>query len=354
MSAAHPSTALAATTLAMAFAVGTVCACTDAEDVYIGPTVDAAADATGDAVADAMGSAAADVDASSAAAPADASFAEVLADGPPESTASTSSLVRVANWSPDAPAVDFCLALHGTGAFHGPFVAGLTASSAEAGVAGGSAGGLAYPNASSYATMPPGQYDARLVVGSTCSATIAMDAVSLPAVPPGGAATIALVGDESSSAAGTGLAVVGFLDDLAPSGPLALRFINAAPSVTSIDVGTGTGTAYTALFAGIPFGQAGNAKEGPAAADGGAPPVDAHGYLSHAALAGAAITARPHGASGANDAGAALAQNVSVAAGSVVSIVVAGGLGGAPLSLEECVDNAGTLGPLSNCTVISE
>src|SRR6202030_1440041 len=32
------------------------------------------------------------------------------------------ALVRVANWSPDAPGVDFCLAPHGTTAFVGPLL----------------------------------------------------------------------------------------------------------------------------------------------------------------------------------------------------------------------------------------
>jgi hypothetical protein len=266
---------------------------------------------------------------------------------------STLALVRVANWSPGAPAVDFCLAPHGTAAFRGPFVAALLGAETEAGLpvdAGSS--GLAFPEVSAYALVPPGQYDARIVVGATCAAGIVADAKGLPAILAGGSATIALVGEESPSGADPGLAIVGFLDDVTPAGAVALRFIHAAPAIASIDVGIGAGSSFAPLFVGIAFGQAGTSKEAPAV-DGAAPAVDPQGYLSAPPLEGAVLGARPHGAAG--DAGAPMASapGVSAAPGSVVSVIVTGGTAGTPLGLVECVDNAGTVGPLANCAVVS-
>jgi Domain of unknown function (DUF4397) len=272
------------------------------------------------------------------------------------SSGTSVALIRVANWSPDAPAVDFCLAPHGTGAFRGPFVAGIVGAEVEAGLAvdAGSAG-LAFPEVSSYVQVAPGQYDARIVVGNGCTAGIAPDAVALPAVAAGASTTIALVGAESPADGPQALQIAGFLDDVTIAGSLALRFINAAPMAASVDVGTGAGASFAALFAGIPFGQASSAQEAPAR-DGSAPAVDARGYLSRSALTGVALGARAHaGASTTGDGGvpSALASNVWIASGSVVSVVVTGGTEGVPLGLLECVDNAGIVGSLSNCSVIS-
>jgi hypothetical protein len=273
---------------------------------------------------------------------------QTAAPGPP-----TFAQVRVANWSPDAPPVDFCLAQHGSGVFVGPFVAALVAADADAGTASDAGAGLAFPSTSAYALVTPGTYDARIVVGGGCSAKIAADDTMLPALAAGSSATIALMGDANPLSAGAALHVVGFLDDGSGASAVALRFIHAAPDLASVDVGTVSGTAFKALFSGIPFGQASAAKQAPAT-DGSAPPVDMNGYLSQPALSGVSLRAQVHGGGDGGSASVANAPNVSVAAGSVVTVVVIGGAASTPLGLLECVDNAGTVGPLSNCSVISQ
>jgi hypothetical protein len=288
----------------------------------------------------------------------DASSVEAGSSAGGVSSATTVALLRVANWSPDAPAVDFCLAPHGTSAFRGPFVAGVVGAAVEAGLAvdSGSAG-LAFPEVSSYVEVAPGQYDVRIVVGSGCAARIAPDAIALPAVSAGVSTTIALVGAESPANGEPGLQIAGFLDDLTVAGAVALRFINAAPMAAPVDVGTGAGVSFVPLFAGIPFGQASSAQEAPAR-DGSTPAVDVRGYLARSALMGVTLGARAHAGAGAGTSGdgglpGAVASNVWIASGSVVSVVVTGGTEGVALGLFECVDNAGIVGSLSNCTVIS-
>src|SRR5258708_7485958 len=135
--------------------------------------------------------------------------------------------VRFANWSPDAPGVDFCLAPHGTTTFMGPLVAAIGASE-DAGVAG-----LAFPRVSAYAPVAPGVYDVRIVVSSamSCVAPIASDKTMVPALLAGDYATIALMGEEQPVDRDPVLEVVSFVDDHASSGGVAARFINAAPAL---------------------------------------------------------------------------------------------------------------------------
>ena len=56
--------------------------------------------------------------------------ADASADSPlpADVTLSTTALVRLANWSPDAPGLDVCLAPHGTGLFTRPFLASVLGS----------------------------------------------------------------------------------------------------------------------------------------------------------------------------------------------------------------------------------
>ncbi|MGH9885210.1 MAG: hypothetical protein ACREBE_06760, partial [bacterium] len=61
-----------------------------------------------------------------------------------------SARVRVAHLSPGAPAVDFCLAAHGTQAFSGPILAGA-----------GRAAGLSYGTVTRYFDGDAARYDVR-------------------------------------------------------------------------------------------------------------------------------------------------------------------------------------------------
>lgn len=260
---------------------------------------------------------------------------------PPPSVAG----IRVANWSPDAPAIDLCVAPHGTSAFRGPMLGSFVGPGDDAGVAA-----LSFPYASAYTYVSPGQYDARLVVAgaSDCAAGIGADVTNLPALSANGYATIALLGEANPVAGAPGLRLVGFPDDAYASTGAALRFINAATSgsLALADFGEVIGNNFAPLFLAVHFGQAGDAAEA-TVADAASGPVDQNGYTSIGPLSGATLSLRAR--NGATD--LVLAQNVNAAAGAVVTIVAVGAVGAS--ELVECVDNAGTLSYLGACAVIS-
>jgi len=320
---------------------------------------DAASGATADAMNEAAGST--DVTSGSASAEAgdartpngddsaadstQASDASMISDAPPTTTA----LLRIANWSPDAPAIDACIAPHGTGVFQGPLVRALASSSQVD--AGGV--GVSFPFVSAYAQVSPGQYDMRIVVaGATdCSVGVGPDTTSLPVVALGGAATFALAGEVAPSGGDSRLTVVGFRDDIsARSGVVVLRFINASPALTPVDFGMGSDV-FTALFRSVVFGNAGGMQQG--SGDASAPIVDSNGYEIVAKLMNATLSARVSNAMTDAMASGATTMGLSAASGSVLTLALVGGTSaGAQAQLLECVDNAGTAGILSNCTVL--
>jgi hypothetical protein len=267
-------------------------------------------------------------------------------DAPPPPTA----YLRVANWSPDAPQVDFCIAPHGTTAFQGPLFANLEAAD-DAGTAG-----LAFTKVSAYVNVPPGQYDARVVAAAagSCAAGIGHDATTLPTLAANAAATIALFGDEVPSGGDPPLQLVGFLDHLAPLSPFELRFINAAPSLGTADLVTGSLASGMLvqpkpLFLGVSFAQTDNAMEA-TVSDAAPPPVDRNGYATIAGL-NAALLARP--SAGASGPIVVTKMSVSVPTGNALTIVLVGGTSsGIPTSLLECVDNAGSDNSLSDCHLL--
>jgi Domain of unknown function (DUF4397) len=289
----------------------------------------------------------------------DASIADASTDAPDAPSDSgdaqpppTVAGVRFALWSPDAPPVDFCLGAHGTGVFTPPLLAALW----NAGDAGGPPDAglppLAFPNVTAYLYVPPGHYDVRIVVGGAgdCATGVAPDLTSLGTLAAGALATIALVGEAHPVAAVPPLALRAFLDDVEPKGAVGLRAINAAPAIPAAAFGTGTlAKSFNALFSSVAFGAAGMGPDG-GAPDGSAP-IDPNAYASVAALSGATLSAHAPGAT----ADAVVATDISVAAGSLVTFVLLAGSAGAPsiqaTQLLECIDNAGTLGPLSLCTI---
>jgi hypothetical protein len=257
------------------------------------------------------------------------------------SHAATFAGIRVAQWSADAPAVDFCFAPHGTAAFQ-PFDAG---ASTDSGLPN-----LVFPSVSAYVFVLPGLYDVRIVVGgaSDCATAVAPDLTSLSLLGAGSLATIALIGSATAPDAGRpSLALRGFFDDVEPIGPVALRAIHAAPSAPSLDVGTGTiAKSFAPLFVNLAFGTAGAARDG-GAADGSVT-VDPNGYASMGSLTGATFSAHATGA----PVDSVVATGVFAAPGSVVTFVLVDGVerGGA-LRMIECVDNAGVAGALSACAI---
>ena len=136
--------------------------------------------------------------------------------------AATSARVRVAHVSPGAPAVDFCLAPHGTASFTGPILAGA-----------GRAAGLSYGTVTRYFDVEAARYDVRLVApGATdCKQPLANldDFTRLPELADGASATIAAEGTlgGQGDAAFTLRAYAD--DDEVAAGKARLRLIHASP-----------------------------------------------------------------------------------------------------------------------------
>jgi hypothetical protein len=250
-------------------------------------------------------------------------------------TPPTSALLRFANWSFGAPAIDICIAPHGTKSFQGPLVAALGATlGGDAGAVG--AGGLPFPLVSAYMLVPPGSYDARIVVAgaTSCVAPLRPDTAILP-LAAGAAETVALFGDV------TNLAVLKFADELSVTGWAAIRVINAAPSLGQVDVGTGTLSAgnFAAIFKGVYPGQVGPPTGAPIPSF-----VDGNGYYDSPSIAGL-LSAH---VSGAKSDAVVGGNPISIATGAVATLVVAGAASrGAVLLI--CIDNTGTTGLFSAC-----
>jgi hypothetical protein len=248
--------------------------------------------------------------------------------------------LRFANWAPDAPAIDVCLAPHGSSMLDGPLLAAR--APADAGPAA-----LAFPEVSAYLAYPRGAYDVRVVpAGSDCAVGIVVDtALAAPGSPY---VTVALVGEAHAGPSAPGLEVLTFADDARASG-VALRVIHAAPEVGLLDVGAdGVNGGFAPWFRGLAFGGVAPSVDA-GTADGGVT-IDSNGYVSLKSMSAVTLGARAEGAL--QDLGTA--PGVTAAAGSVLTIAVLGGDppsdgGAAGIQWLECVDNAGTLGVTGSC-----
>jgi hypothetical protein len=143
--------------------------------------------------------------------------------------------------------------------------------------------GLAYTEVSAYVDVPVGQYDIRLVAAGSpdCSSGLVPDFANLPQLYFDSFYTLALVGDLAPDAGAPSLRAVVFGDDTTsppssdPTAPfIGIRFVNAAPDVSSAEIGSydqGTSTpVYAAFLSGVTFGTASI----------GAGAVDRNGYAS--------------------------------------------------------------------------
>jgi hypothetical protein len=278
----------------------------------------------------------------------------------------TLALLRLANWSADSPAIDFCTAPHGTGSFTGPILGAKAGPLGEAGVIDSGSGALSFPNVSVYLVVDPGQYDVRLVAGGSvdCSVGILPDATNLPALASGGLATLALFGAAQPQHGEPGLELVGFTDELhgATPGALVVRVINAAVDFPSVAVGT-----LTMFF--TPFGEQAVAGQSEhqvmpvpyGTSSVGDPFSDPNGYLQQIPVPSQVVAARsavPSLFDAATHTIIAQAPGISLGAGAAVTFVVVGvgSSGGASSGLAqilECVDNAASLGLSGSCQVIS-
>jgi hypothetical protein len=248
----------------------------------------------------------------------------LLACGDDDSDSPAQLKLRVAHLSPDAPPVDVCLAPAGTGRFTGPVLE----------QAGGAAG-LAYGQATRYLDVDARTYDVR-IVGATapnCDTAIVPDTTGV-ALEAGRALTVAAIGLAAPGAGQPGFELLPLVDDtvVAP-GSAKVRFVHAAPGAPPVDVGAGTGAAFTPLFSAVSFGSV-DADRG------------STGYLETAPLVGATLSARATG----TDDDALVVENVTLPAGTIVTVFAAGVLGGSPpLTALVCADQVAETALLSDC-----
>jgi Domain of unknown function (DUF4397) len=175
--------------------------------------------------------------------------------------------VRVANLSPDLPAIDFCFAAQGGGALIGP----------QMGVRG-EAGGLQYADPARQvgrqALIAAGTWQVRIIAAGAvdCASPIFPD--GLISVAEGMSYTVAVTGLATSTSAPH--SVYTWADAIVtPANQVLLRFVNAAmasPTAGSppLDAGTGAPDAFHAVFRDVLF-------PGPASPSTS---IDANGYAT--------------------------------------------------------------------------
>jgi hypothetical protein len=240
--------------------------------------------------------------------------------------------VRIAHLSPDAPAVDVCLAATGTGAWRGPLLGSL-----------GAVSGLSFAKVTAYVELPVAAYDARVVLAGAmdCSAPAVADTIGI-ALAPGLTATVAAIGalDRSDTAAhDPEFRLEVFADDaVVASDKAKLRFVHASPGTPAVDVGLGSGGSFTNVFDDVAFGNVATNN-----------PMNGNGYIETAPFT-SPVSARL-ASDGSFD---ALTAHVSIAASSISTVFAIGGKTGDhahPLRVLICGDNAPSLGVLTQCTV---
>jgi len=234
--------------------------------------------------------------------------------------------VRVAHLSPDAPAVDFCLAPHGTASFTGPILA-----------KNGHATGLTYGNVTKYFDVQAIQYDVRIVAPGSADCATSLgglpDFTELPTLSEDANATIAAEGLVAFGAS-TPFMLRPYIDDATvDTGKAKLRFVHASPGTPAVDVGLGGGALFTSVFSDVSYG--GTATNAYATVEG---------------FTGAEISARAHGTL----TDAIAIKPASLPSGAIATAFAIGRLGDAttPLRVLLCVDNDPPNGLLSNCSVV--
>jgi len=236
--------------------------------------------------------------------------------------------VRVAHLSPDAPAVDFCVAQHGSGKFIGPILS-----------TNGFAAGIAYSNVTKYFELEPAQYDVRLVAPAQADCTAPLgglaDFTSLPEIAAGASATIAAEGLAAIGST-TPFTLRAYVDDsTVDAGKAKLRFVHASPGTPDVDIGTSGGALFQPLFTDIAYGDIASANDG---------------YIETDPLSGIEISARAHGT---------ITDALSITpavlpAGAIATAFAIGEIGdaSAPLRVLLCDDNAAPTGLLSQCSLV--
>jgi hypothetical protein len=242
--------------------------------------------------------------------------------------------VRIAHLSPDAPAVDICLAEAGSQSYGEPLLRTLGAKE-----------GLAYPQVTTYVELPTRAYDVRVILATAtgCGAGAVPDTENLT-LTKGLIATVGAIGiiDRSGAAANDPAFRLKVLVDepTVTSGRTKLRFFHASPGTPAVDVGLGYGSTFARVFAAIPFG-------GTAPGNGAA--MSPNGFVETAPTT-SAVSARLANAT----TDALTIHNVSLAADQIATAIAIGGKTGThanPLRVLLCLDSAPANGLLTTCVV---
>jgi hypothetical protein len=241
--------------------------------------------------------------------------------------------VRLADWSPDAPGAgySFCLSPQGAHAWMGPYLPN----------------GLAFPGTSAYSDVAPGSYDVQIVAASSgdCSTGVLPMSTSLPALSDGTYVTVAVIGDSTPTFEDASMRLAVYVDDeIGTAANAMLRVINAAPSFSYVNIGTGSmmGGNFRLLFASVGFGT-------PASIAAGGQMFDPNGYAKLMPTSAVELSVEPLNTSGRD---VATASNVSLAVGVVQTLVIVGGKTGGPTPrIMICDDAKAARGGDSACTV---
>jgi hypothetical protein len=251
----------------------------------------------------------------------------LLTECKPVGDAPVRANIRIAHLSPDAPAVDVCLAPTGTHAWGRPVLGAL-----------GATGGLPYSKLTAYVQLPIATYDARIVAAGApdCAQPVVADTVGI-ALAPELYATVAAIGDLEPASHDPGFRLKVFVDDASVDATkIKLRFVHASPGTPAVDVGVGTATTgWTKVFSNVSFGNFATNS-----------PMNELGYIERAPLT-APVTARLAGAT--TD---ALTVHVSLAAGSLTTAFAIGNKTSQPINplrVLLCSDNAPSVGLLTAC-----
>jgi hypothetical protein len=159
-----------------------------------------------------------------------ATAALALACGDDETATASPVQLRVAHLSPDAPAVDVCLAPAGTGRFTGPVLEQA-----------GGATGLSYAQVTRYLDVAAGTYDVRILAATAadCASPVVPDTTGAT-LPAGAAITVAATGLAAPGAGQPGFALVPLVDETqVAAGKAKVRFVHASPGTPPVDVGSG-------------------------------------------------------------------------------------------------------------------
>lgn len=155
---------------------------------------------------------------------------DTSSDTRPEVTAPSASVVRVAHFVPDAPAVDFCfVATDGT--IIGPVLAGA-----------GLPSGIAYGDITPYLPVEPEVYTVRVIVAGTACDEAVLEVPDV-GVPAGGLSITAAALGLFDPTRGAPVELTFWVDDPSPppSGKVKLRMLHAAPTVDPLDIGFAAG-----------------------------------------------------------------------------------------------------------------